>query len=261
MLASFSVICFADLKKYKFTYHFGFPAIHLESPWKTVADTFADTADGPQEEERDGSKPFLTSDETTALVDCVQTWRYSVDARQYGFFLAKKVRSPWGQDASQVRQNKPDYQNRIRPTTPGTPGQTLGFSWVVGSLGSFEAGFFDDVDRQDCFVCFADPSTYPEYPGWMLRNLLVLINKRWKLDRVQIMCYREVQAKRHEARSIVLNLELERVDETKTLTSLAESKVRLNVAELPRVTGWERNVAGKLASKMANLGEYMDPQR
>ena len=233
----------------------------MDSPWKIVADTFTNTADGPQEEERDGSKLFLTSDETITLVDCVQTWRYSVDARQYGFFLAKKVRNPWGQDASQVGQSKPDDQNWIRPTTPGTPGQTLGFSWMVGPLGSFEAGFFDGVDYQDCFVCFADPSTYPEYPGWMLRNLLVLIKKRWKLDRVQVMCYREVQARRHEARSIILNLELESLDGRKTPNSLAESGSRIDIAELPRVTGWERNVAGKLVSKMANLGEYMDPQR
>ena len=261
MLASFSVICFADLKKYKFTYHFGFPAIHLESSWNTIADTAVNTTDNQQDGEREGSKPFLTSDETIALVDCVQTWRYSVDARQYGFFLAKKVRNPWGQDASQVGQKKPDDQSRVRPTTPGTPAQTLGFSWVVGSLSSFEAGFFDDVDRQDCFVCFADPSTYPDYPGWMLRNLLVLINKRWKLNRVQVMCYREVQARRHEARSIILNLALERPDEKETPASLAEPKSRLDAAELSRVTGWERNVAGKLASKMANLGEYMDPQR
>jgi hypothetical protein len=33
LLASFSAICFADLKKYKFTYHFAFPALHFED-WR-----------------------------------------------------------------------------------------------------------------------------------------------------------------------------------------------------------------------------------
>lgn len=32
-------------------------------------------------------------------------------------------------------------------------------------------------------------------------------------------------------------------------------------AAMPKVTGWERNSAGKVVSRVANLGEYMDPQR
>lgn len=194
-------------------------------------------------------------------MDRVQTWRYSVDARQYGFFLAKKVRNPLGQDTSEAGQGNPDGEKWLRPSTPGTPGQIQGFTWVIGSLGSYEAGFFDEVDSQDCYVCFADPSTYPEYPGWMLRNLLVLVHKRWGLDRVQVMCYRDTQARRHEARSVILNLELERFDEMRAGNSMAEFELKSEPAELPRVTGWERNVAGKLVSKVANLGEYMDPQR
>lgn len=144
-----------------------------------------------------------------------------------------------------------------RPMTPGTPGQTLGFSWVVDSLASFESGFFNNTHPHDRFVCFADPSTYSTYPGWMLRNLLVLIRQRWNLDTVQVLCYRDVQARRHEARSIVLNLKLEK----QSTGNSAHQTESTGSPMMPKVTGWERNGAGKITSKIASLGEYMDPQR
>lgn len=169
------------------------------------------------------------------MVDEVGTWRYGTDNREHGFFLAKKVRQSATEDE--------------RPKTPGTPGgDDLGYKWVVGSLRTFETGFFNGIDPADQFVCFVDPSTYPENPGWMLRNLLVLIRRRYKLNKVQILCYRDVQSKRHEARSRILNLE------TDGDANSAETKV------MPKVTGWERNSLGKVQPKVTNLAQYMDPQ-
>jgi ubiquitin-like modifier-activating enzyme ATG7 len=172
----------------------------------------------------------LTGKETTALVDEVGTWKYSVNNREHGFFLAKRV---W-------RSSKQGE----RPTTPGTPGDDLGYSWAVGSIRQFEEGFFDGVAFTDQFVAFVDPSTYPDNPGWMLRNYLILI-KKWKLSKVQILCYRDIQSKRHEARSLVMILE------TDSNAPLA--------TEMPKVTGWERNAAGKLTPNVTNLNQYMDP--
>ena len=201
----------------------------------------------------------LTGHETSALVDSVQTWRYSVDSRQWGFFLAKKRRggSPaiLGQNpASSETEQEVDR----RPTTPGTPNKILSYDWMVGSLASYERGFFDGVDPNDGFVCFADPSTYTTFPGWMLRNLLVLVRRRWKLEKVQILCYRDIQSRRDDARSIILRLELGHASTT-IASSILESPS--TQTELPKVTGWERNIGGKVTSKIANLGDYMDPQR
>lgn len=193
--------------------------------------------------------------ETTALVDAVQTWRYSVDVRQYGFFLAKKKR-PASVGESGQDDNKTADGDR-RPTTPTTPGGDLGYEWVVSSLASFESGFFKGTLERDRFVCFADPSTYDTYPGWMLRNLLVLVSQKWKLGRVQILCYRDIPARRHEAHSMILRLEQALSDATATVELPGSS----TIAGMPKVTGWERNSAGKVVSRVANLGEYMDPQR
>lgn len=219
LLSSFTIISFANLKKYTFTYWFAFPALHSSPVWKHV--------EGP-------TPPQLTGHESTALVDEVGTWRYGTDNREHGFFLAKRVRQPL-HASEQVDPQDEDLD----------PDNGLDFKWVVGSLRLFETGFFDGVDPSDQFVSFVDPSTYPDNPGWMLRNLLVLIKRRFKLSKVQILCYRDVQTSRHEARSRVILLE--------TDSNAQES------TEMPKVTGWERNMIGKLSPRMTDLTHYMDP--
>lgn len=196
----------------------------------------------------------MTGFETSALVDSVQTWRYRVDSRQHGFFIAKKQRRDSFVD--RARNTSAEEESNYRPTTPGTPGDKLGFNWIIGSLTDYENGFFDNVASENRFICFTDPSTYPTYPGWMLRNLLVLIRRRWKLDKVQILCYRDVQARRDDAKSTILSLELG--DSGSASSSLQDLSMS---SDMPKVTGWERNHTGKVMSRIANLGEYMDPQR
>ena len=158
-------------------------------------------------------------------------------------------------EASEKVDARPESGHRS--ITPDTPKDPLGYSWEVGSLADYHNGFFDGVYSEDRYVCFADPSTYPTYPGWILRNLLVLIRRRWQLQKVQILCYRDIHARRDEAQSIILTLEASDIDTPISAPSRAES----NPPAMPKVTGWERNAAGKVTSKIANLGEYMDPQR
>ncbi|KAF2147564.1 uncharacterized protein K452DRAFT_282570 [Aplosporella prunicola CBS 121167] len=239
LLSSFTVISYADLKNYKFTYHFGFPAIHSDPTWKRVGDSFK-----------------LSDKETTGLVDSVQTWKYSVDSRQHGFFLAKRVRK---------QHLSTEEGEDERPKSPQTPGamDEYGYAWAVGALGAYEQGFFNDTDLQDRFVGFADPSTYQSNPGWMLRNLLVLIRQRWRLNDVQILCYRDTHRGRDRAQSIILNLQCPQpaTVEIDTSLSAAGTSPRPRTPKMPKVTGWERNEAGKLTSRLIDLSAYMDPSR
>lgn len=258
LLAFFTAICFADLKKYKFTYFFAFPALHSDPSWKLASlEESRPKIHEDGHSENDGIV-HMTGAETAALVDSVQTWRYGVDARQHGFFLAKKRRVVKCTDKTDVAESGTgtDDDTNPRPTTPGTPGDRLGFTWTVGSLIDFEREFFKDISEEDRYIGFTDPSTYPMYPGWVLRNLLVLIRRRWRLDRVQIICYRDIQSRRDEGKSIILPLVLE----ARGLSTTSPQSSSLPDT-MPKVTGWERNSAGKMMSRIANLGEYMDPQR
>ncbi|KAL1836563.1 hypothetical protein VTJ49DRAFT_4924 [Mycothermus thermophilus] len=219
LLSSFIILSFADLKKYQFTYWFAFPALHSDPPWK-----------------RSGPIGHLTSHESTALVEAVGTWRYVVSNEgEHGFFLAKKVRG------------KPETPSPLLEDNP----VDIGYQWQIGSLRDFETGFFDNVPEEDRFVAFVDPSNYAEHPSWPLRNLLVLIRQRYRLNKVQILCYRDTQPRRHEARSIILPLATEEAGET------SEEKS----SKMPGVIGWERDDSGKLRARRVNLAEYMDPTR
>ncbi|KAI7134913.1 hypothetical protein KC343_g12082, partial [Hortaea werneckii] len=46
LLCAFSAICYADLKKYKFTYHFAYPCLHSDPQWKLLAPEGKPVEDG-----------------------------------------------------------------------------------------------------------------------------------------------------------------------------------------------------------------------
>lgn len=298
LLCSFSAVCFADLKKYKFTYHVAYPALHSDPLWRLVV---------PEHSSED---PFqqLEAKETTTLVDAVQTWRYSVDTRQHGFFLVKRLRKTvleqqWKENRGEVEEEVDDgnlnFKAQTRKKSRSSSLTELGFLWWVGSLSSYENGFFDNAEPEDRFVCFADPSNFSENPGWMLRNLLVLVRQRWKLDKVQVLCYRDTHARREHPTSLIMNLQSSepvfdytneeklhalssmsgstalspgQVDrfgelipekpkeesETKTLTIRPPPEKAI---QFPKVTGWERGDHGKITSKTVDLASYLDPTR
>jgi ubiquitin-like modifier-activating enzyme ATG7 len=225
LLSSFVILSFADLKKYKFSYWFAFPALHSDPPWIPAQSASPQSNTNQGEDLSTLQGEHLSSIESNSLVEAVQTWGYSVDDRQRGFFLARK--------------QKPDSKDSVQNT------------WRIASLSEYENGFFNGASPESRYVCFADPSNYEKAPGWMLRNLLVLVRKRWGLNKVQILRYRDTQSKRDGGRSMVFSLQ----------SSSEPTNEQSQQSQLPKITGWERNPAGKLSGRTVNLAEYMDPTR
>lgn len=168
-----------------------------------------------------------------ALHAAVTKWRAAVDSRQHGFFLARKDTSP-------------------RQTGSCDPeAQVIEGQWIIAPLSAFENGFFDGCEQGSSYVCFADPSNYGNGPGWMLRNLLILVRYRWKLQEVQILRYMEGHSRQDHCRSVVLRLKSESSCPPESMDSI----------EMPKVTGWERNNQQKLAGRIVDLKENLDPLR
>ena len=293
-LSTFLIICFSDLKKYRFSYWFAFPALVMDPPWTPVIDHLASSSSSDEAY----VPKSLSSLESAALVDEVQAWKATVDPGQHGFFLAKKIRrSDGGARLQTATTNAPesaesqedDQRQQQQQTTASpqpqqqsqTPTSQLDFNWQVTSLSAYETGFFEREYTNDCFLAFADPSNYTSQngqaaPGWMLRNLLVLVRQRWKRDRIQVLCYRETSARRDgaAARSLIYDMEISRhqhngkrgTTPTPTATTASSSDPSSSTTvsspnDMPKVVGWERNSAGKLAGRLADLTEYMDPKK
>lgn len=190
----------------------------------------------------------LTQLDYAELVDAVQTWSSGVDSHQRGFFLARRV---W--DNAERVDPVHEIPSKAHGYYPTSPHGATKFSWRIAALGSYEHGFFDEARFEDCYLCFADPSNYTSAPGWMLRNLLVLVKQRWKLDKIQVIFYRDVRSKSGPSRSIVITLELK--------SPQGAAKTSETHKLMPKVTGWERSPTGKLSGRIVDLTEYMDPRR
>ncbi|XP_069795971.1 ubiquitin-like modifier-activating enzyme ATG7 isoform X5 [Narcine bancroftii] len=95
-----------------------------------------------------------------------------------------------------------------------------------------------------------DPCTLTQYPGWPLRNLLVLIAYNWGsfLDSLEVLCFRDrtMQGVRDIRHSIIFEIKLPQM---------------ASPTGCPKCVGWEKNQKGSLGPRMVNLSECMDPKR
>uniref|UniRef100_A0AC11CNU0 Autophagy related 7 n=1 Tax=Ovis aries TaxID=9940 RepID=A0AC11CNU0_SHEEP len=119
---------------------------------------------------------------------------------------------------------------------------------LVSSLKHY-SDFFQ-CQRTKITIGVYDPCNLAQYPGWPLRNLLVLAAHRWSgsFQSVEVVCFRDrtLQGVRDVTHSIVFEVKL---------PEMAFSP------DCPKAVGWEKNQKGGMGPRMVNLSECMDPKR
>uniref|UniRef100_A0A8C2VQP1 Ubiquitin-like modifier-activating enzyme ATG7 n=1 Tax=Chinchilla lanigera TaxID=34839 RepID=A0A8C2VQP1_CHILA len=109
---------------------------------------------------------------------------------------------------------------------------------------------FFQGQRTKITVGVYDPCNLAQYPGWPLRNFLVLAAHRWSssFQSVEVLCFRDrtMQGARDIAHSIIFEVRLPEVTFS---------------PDCPKAVGWEKNQKGGMGPRMVNLSECMDPKR
>ncbi|XP_037657969.1 ubiquitin-like modifier-activating enzyme ATG7 isoform X6 [Choloepus didactylus] len=120
---------------------------------------------------------------------------------------------------------------------------------VLVSLLKHCSDFFQG-QRTKITVGVYDPCNLAQYPGWPLRNFLVLAAHRWSssFQSVEVLCFRDrtMQGTRDVTHSILFEVKL---------PEMAFSP------DCPKAVGWEKNQKGGMGPRMVNLSECMDPKR
>ncbi|XP_069907204.1 ubiquitin-like modifier-activating enzyme ATG7 isoform X3 [Oryctolagus cuniculus] len=120
---------------------------------------------------------------------------------------------------------------------------------VQVSLLKHYSDFFQG-QRTKMTVGVYDPCNLAQYPGWPLRNLLVLAAHRWSSSfrSVEVLCFRDrtMQGLRDVAHSIIFEVKL---------PEMAFSP------DCPKAVGWEKNQKGGMGPRMVNVSGCMDPKR
>ncbi|MCO5607982.1 hypothetical protein L7F22_062184 [Adiantum nelumboides] len=102
-------------------------------------------------------------------------------------------------------------------------------------------------------VAFYDPCQDSSFPGWPLRNLLMLAAVHWHRQTLQVLCYREKKGQADLERSLLGDIQV------------AEYSVVESQSHVPDAVGWEYNTQPKfppkLGPKMVDLASSMDPIR
>lgn len=125
------------------------------------------------------------------------------------------------------------------------------------------AKYLAHTKTQKPIIIFIDPSQHSQAPGWPLRNLLVFLEVRFRITRVQVICWKSLTGGTWD-RSVVGTLYLPPSDKSsQTLMWQGRATCVLSrntgFSVIPEAVGWERNAQNRLAPKMAALGEMMDP--
>ena len=145
-----------------------------------------------------------------------------------------------------------EFQKSIDPANRGYfLVMKTGKGFSIKPLSAYEDVISSPNGNPSLTIGFCDPSTLDSNPGWPLRNLLMLMSQVLgdTSQEINVLCYRDYtrDGQRHIGHTLLI--------EGVVLPGRRDS------SSMPKVIGWERNEAGKLAPRFVNLSSNMDPAR
>ena len=106
----------------------------------------------------------------------------------------------------------------------------------------------DKMKAEEYFVGCQDLSANETHPGWIVRNLLVMLSVRYKLGVTNLLCFRA-----HSNKSLLFRgISIPPASDLSSSSSSSSSGVPV------RVVGWERNVKGRFGPRKVELKSQMD---
>ena len=238
-LNRFTILIFADLKKYHFYYWFAYPAFSLPSELQHA--------------------PVVDDAWMIRLDNVCSTSTCHMLSEEY----QKWKNMPENQDSSAFFCLKFHPLLNISSKSENDSNQTA-------SIISLEDGITD----RDSIVAFADPCTLENHPGWPIRNLLLLLMK-YNPDRLHdgmlLLSFRQqiVVGKGDSpnritaANSFLLRVKYLPEDKEKsTITSPSKYTIESIFNDFPseKLVGWEKNEKGTgYGPRMVNMRSSMDP--
>ncbi|EFJ47204.1 ubiquitin activating E1 enzyme-like protein, partial [Volvox carteri f. nagariensis] len=117
------------------------------------------------------------------------------------------------------------------------------------------AGGGESPKRRHVVLVFSDGSHQAEYPGWQLRNVLLMAAVRWRVRELRVLCLRESSrggGRLDPQRTVILDVRLPDID-TRSWPPPPPPPAAAAV-------GWEANAQGKLLPRFLDLGPHMRPE-
>ncbi|XP_059796366.1 ubiquitin-like modifier-activating enzyme ATG7 isoform X5 [Balaenoptera ricei] len=233
LLNKFLLLTFADLKKYHFYYWFCSPALCLPESIPLIR--------GPVDLDQRFSPQQIQALER-AYDDLCQT--EGVPALPY--FLIKYDEN---MVLVSLLKHYSDFFQGQRTKKPGEIRHGLPAREALPEICRVTGSEGPGASRKITIGVY-DPCNLAQYPGWPLRNFLVLAAHRWSssFQSVEVLCFRDrtLQGVRDVTHSIIFEVKL---------PEMAFSP------DCPKAVGWEKNQKGGMGPRMVNLSECMDPKR
>ncbi|GHJ84564.1 hypothetical protein NliqN6_0966 [Naganishia liquefaciens] len=190
-------------------------------------------------------------------------WELVIDEEQQGDGENISLRD-WNGDVEALRRMKSDAQIS---TEAFLYRSIVNHEQVsLESVAPVEAWwtFFQDVPEDERTLVFHDPTSAPNLPGWLLRNVLYYLAHHLpipkgsagkKVTSLRVIALRSGSSGTRASTSKIFRIRLPEVAGTSDVATTAVGET------VPAAVGWERNSQGKLASRIADLSSTMDPKR